>query len=807
MEKDLVANTQQTWQTKLAGCQQSVEVLREELALTTAILNTISALVLVCDPQGYIVRCNCAWERIAGYKFDEVRNQPFWELFFTPQEKETVKAAFEKVRVDKLVIAHENDWITKDGSRHRIAWSYTPFFAADGTLKYAIATGNDITATKCLEAERQRSEAELHRLEVTLAVQLTRLAEEARQAAITKQQEKAARARVAELSKANDALKRMLDTVATEPELERFLGHVLLAIAQQFNAPMADYWWHGDNNIAYPRLIAFEGQLFTPEELDHPCIEGFPVPPAMIHGEAINYRRQHFITEDFAISPFIPKNIADWFIQRGVHKEINVPMTLGDKTFGALVVRLSCKQQITDEQIELAHALAHQASLAVQLTQLAEQAKQAAILKEQEKAAQERAAALDRMNKALQAEVRERQRAEQVSRGQTETLARTLTVLVAEPVLDNFLGYVLQAIAEQLGDQSGGIYLYNEECDTTILHINYENGQIERGTQITHPGASTQNPPRQWDAQYMPLLRQKQILIHDERDFTKSPVYDPYRKNNAQRGIKTILVVPLLFGDTFLGNITLRSTQRRDYKPEELELARVLAYQATLALQLTRLAEQAQQSAVLEERNRIAREIHDTLAQTLTGIVVQLQAAQDIHTTDSNDRQAHIAAARFLAKEGLTEARRSVGALRPQALEDTDLIGALVNLIEQMATGNGIQAVCHARGTPYFLPPVVESNLLRIGQEAFTNALKHSQASEIQIELVYQPEQVQLWVQDNGQGFDPDLLPNKGYGLLSMRERAQKIGADLTITSRFRYGTEVAITVPVFSLSSQRSSA
>ena len=148
---------------------------------------------------------------------------------------------------------------------------------------------------------------------------------------------------------------------------------------------------------------------------------------------------------------------------------------------------------------------------------------------------------------------------------------------------------------------------------------------------------------------------------------------------------------------------------------------------------------------MLQERNRIAREIHDTLAQVLTGIVVQLQAAQDFYTTDPSDRQAHIAAALLLAKEGLTEARRSVWALRPQALENSDLGSALTNLI-QMATGIGIHAICHVCGTPYLLPPDVESNLLRIGQEGFTNILKHAGASEIQIELIYKPGQVRLRV-------------------------------------------------------------
>jgi PAS domain-containing protein len=83
VEKDLLANSRQAWQTKLTECQQQIEVLCEQVALTTAVLNTVDALVVVFDAEGYIVRCNCAWEQTTGYKFDQVRNQPFWELFFT----------------------------------------------------------------------------------------------------------------------------------------------------------------------------------------------------------------------------------------------------------------------------------------------------------------------------------------------------------------------------------------------------------------------------------------------------------------------------------------------------------------------------------------------------------------------------------------------------------------------------------------------------------------------------------------------------------------------------------------------------
>lgn len=404
---------------------------------------------------------------------------------------------------------------------------------------------------------------------------------------------------------------------------------------------------------------------------------------------------------------------------------------------------------------------------------------------------------------ALQAEVAHCQqdmtqlrRAEQVSRGQTEALIKTLAVLAAEPVLDNFLGYVLQAIAEQFGECSGSIWLYNPTHDNTVPHINYEDGQIQTATQYIDSFTSSQPLLRQWDDEYLLLLRQKKILIHDERHFAQSPAYAPYQTSLAKRGIKMIMMVSLFFGETFLGYLSLRNKQRRDYKLEELELVRVLAYQASLAIQITWLAEHAQQMAVLEERNRLAREIHDTLAQGLTGIIIQLQAAEEIDTT-AIERETHIAQACLLAKSSLAEARRSVQALRPQVLEDMDLYNALTHLLNQMTQGTGVQTACQLSGSPFPLLPEVESSLLRIGQEAVTNTLKYARASEIQLALVYDSAQVQLRVQDNGCGFNSELPLKAGYGLLNMRERADSIGADLLITSQPGQGTIIEIAVSV----------
>ncbi|MBI4780842.1 MAG: AAA family ATPase [Oscillatoriophycideae cyanobacterium NC_groundwater_1537_Pr4_S-0.65um_50_18] len=204
----------------------------------------------------------------------------------------------------------------------------------------------------------------------------------------------------------------------------------------------------------------------------------------------------------------------------------------------------------------------------------------------------------------------------------------------------------------------------------------------------------------------------------------------------------------------------------------------------------------AEEASILEERNRMAREIHDTLAQAFTGILVHMGAASRLMTTNPEAIQAHINTVRDLARTGLTEARRSVAALRPQLLEDGNLWTALERFVAALKASTETNLICEIIGTPYELPAETENNLLRIAQEAFTNAIRYASATEIRIELVYETTQCFLQIRDNGQGFEanPTLL-NQGFGLVGMTERAERIGAQLSIESRLGQGTEVIVSV------------
>ena len=202
----------------------------------------------------------------------------------------------------------------------------------------------------------------------------------------------------------------------------------------------------------------------------------------------------------------------------------------------------------------------------------------------------------------------------------------------------------------------------------------------------------------------------------------------------------------------------------------------------------------AEEASILEERNRMAREIHDTLAQAFTSIIVHLDAASQRLVLDPDTAQSHLKTGRTLARSGLADARRSVEALRPQILEEGDLQSALERLAAQMFDLTTIQVICNTLGNPYTLSKEIEMNLFRIGQEALTNAFKYANASEIRVELRYEGSQCILQVKDNGQGFESSLLLiDQGFGLLGMTERAERIGAELTIQSHPGQGTEIIV--------------
>ena len=209
------------------------------------------------------------------------------------------------------------------------------------------------------------------------------------------------------------------------------------------------------------------------------------------------------------------------------------------------------------------------------------------------------------------------------------------------------------------------------------------------------------------------------------------------------------------------------------------------------------LLTQAREAGVLEERQRMAREIHDTLAQGLTGIITQLEAAQ--RTGQEDERERRIGNAKQLARDSLAEARRSVQALRPQALEEARLPDALATETARWSATSGIKAEVTTTGDARPLHPEVEVTLLRVAQEALANVAKHAGASHAGVTLSYMEDVVTLDVRDDGSGFRPNgtPLPEGGFGLTTMRQRVTRLAGHLEIESEPGGGTAVSASVPL----------
>jgi signal transduction histidine kinase len=243
--------------------------------------------------------------------------------------------------------------------------------------------------------------------------------------------------------------------------------------------------------------------------------------------------------------------------------------------------------------------------------------------------------------------------------------------------------------------------------------------------------------------------------------------------------------------------IGVRFTHVREFRPQELDLALSLANQAMLAIQLARLSGQSRQSAVMEERYRMARDIHDTLAQSFTGVIMHLEAAEEaISRNRAEVISDRIQNAGEIAREGLREARRSVRALRPLALEKKNLAEALEGLIHKMTAGTPVQAKFAIKGVLQELPSEWDENILRIEQEVLTNVLRHAHASELDVLLTFDAREVRLNIRDNGCGFD-SAGKHEGFGLCGMTERAENMGGRLFIQSAKGVGTALCIVLPL----------
>lgn len=270
---------------------------------------------------------------------------------------------------------------------------------------------------------------------------------------------------------------------------------------------------------------------------------------------------------------------------------------------------------------------------------------------------------------------------------------------------------------------------------------------------------------------------------------------------DGTRGLRHHASVPLYARDgEHLGILNVASRDWRQVSKDELDLLHTVGDLLSIAVERARLYDRSVELGSVQERNRLAREIHDTLAQTLSGLTLQLETLDALLDAESDHRQLKpiVVRALGLARTGLEEARRSVLDLRAAPLQGRNLAQALRDLAEQEGQRAGRPVRFDSIDADRPLPARIEAGLYRIAQEALTNALNHAQASKIEMTLTVTPEQLTLRVDDDGRGFAPDAVAETDrFGLKGIQERTRLLKGTLQLESSPQAGTSLYISVPL----------
>ncbi|MFN8441718.1 MAG: GAF domain-containing protein [Caldilineaceae bacterium] len=398
-------------------------------------------------------------------------------------------------------------------------------------------------------------------------------------------------------------------------------------------------------------------------------------------------------------------------------------------------------------------------------------------------------------NQQLESQVRERTQEIENRRRVAETLQDLLTTLNLNRTPEEVMQQIITLASNLLGTKHSALFRLDKANQRLSV-------QASRGMPAEYTSDLTFSVEHSFLGRAV-LLRQPVVIHNLASAVQSSPKLDITQKQKSllSQLFQTLLAVPLVHqggNDDIYGGIALYFPQHRDISDEEVQLATAFARQAALILENDRLRHQVEQMAVIEERNRLARELHDSVTQSLYSLTLLAEGWRRM-AQQGNFAQSQTAFAELkeISQTALREMRLLIHELRPPQLEEDGLYGAIHQRLMAVERRAGIEARLIA-DEMIDLPSAVEEGLYRIVQEALNNMLKHAAASRVTVELDVCDDAVVLQIQDNGQGFAmADKQASGGVGLSSMRERANKLGGSFSIVSVPGQGTTVRVSVPL----------
>ncbi len=385
----------------------------------------------------------------------------------------------------------------------------------------------------------------------------------------------------------------------------------------------------------------------------------------------------------------------------------------------------------------------------------------------------------------LELRVRERTRELERRREVSDGLRDTLTVLNSNRTQDEILDHIAEQACRLLFADASAIYSVQEEGHAFVLETGF-GLSTEEFEKATSPSFATVSPK----GKRLTVTNGSMHIVAVDRD-------DPQTEEDLFHAgeYQGLLSVPLVVKDEVYGTLMLYYDEPRKFSPEEIELAMTVGDQAALAIENARLHTQVERAAVAAERNRIARDLHDSVTQTLFSATLIAEVLPKLWESDRAESDRRLAELRQLTRGALAEMRTLLLELRPATLIEVE-ISELLRQLTEAITGRARVPIKLETSEICDLPPDVKIAFYHIAQEALNNVAKHARSSQPTVTLTCDGEQTCLRVQDDGRGFVIEEVTAEHLGLTIMHERAEGIGARLEIHSEVGAGTEVRVQWP-----------
>ncbi len=626
-------------------------------------------------------------------------------------------------------------------------------------------------------SEDTPSEAQLQVVRVlaqqtALAIGMKRLGERTRRVTIAQEREAAVRERLADLPRANDAMRVCAEQLTSLHDLQSFLGSVVRTSVEVCGAAAGSIGMMNASKTEI-RFVAISEESAEGEALAVP--EGVDGRLPMTQSAQRAWSEIEAATMCWWTTPSDPActvALRAWHRRRRHRQIACFPIRLHGVTLGFLALSYRSGDKQTDVQSAISRVLAHQAALAMGMTQVAEAAQHAAVN-------QERARQLDLANEALR---------------------RSIERTAADESVSNVLSSILDESAQLVG-ATGGLISAMEASQGNPFHpvailLQGRRLSIPEWLDVSGIESVAERSVEDPSGFFGRIRKGDEVVLQVDRE---DALWWPDALAFMLRiGAKMCLSLPVRSRGSVVGLLKLWLPQAEPPTADSFAQLRAFAHQAALSLELIRFRERTSKAATEAERARVAGEIHDGLAQAFMGVLMQARAARIFGRQHKRKVTHFLDSIESLAAEGLEEARRSLFALRSTSLEGDGLVPTLERLVRNLSIDGRTRCVFVNHVEKLAASPLIEDAVYRIVQEATQNALKHSDAREIQVKLEQESGGLRVSIQDDGTGIPGDVVQRarERGGLRAMWERARSCGGDLTVESRAPNGTWVSVLFP-----------